>query len=139
MSGVGSARTKASFRHAAQRIERLRANLGKGARSGLRILGEEIMLDVKASRPGAGVPVAKGTLRSTGRVEGPNNRGQVELSFGGASAPYALRQHEEMHYHHEVGEARYLVRGVERWQAHGLSTSKALAELNAAVQKSAGI
>ena len=139
MSGVGSAATKASFRRAAQRIEKLRQNLGRSAKNGLRMIGEEIMLDVKASRPGAGVPVDKGTLRSSGTVDGPNALGQVTLSFGNAAAPYALRQHEEMHYHHEVGEARYLVRGVERWQAHGLSTSKALAELNMAIQRSAGI
>jgi len=130
--------TRASFNRAAQRIGNLRKNMVKGMHSGLRVIGEEIMLDVKAARPGAGVPVRTGALRSTGRVEGPDTRGQVALSFGGAAAPYALEQHENTHIHHQVGEARYLVRGVERWQAHGLSVSKALNELDAAIAASAG-
>jgi len=129
----GAALTKESFNRAAKQLERLNTSIKGRVPSGLRIIGEEIMVDVKASRPGRGVPVDKGTLRSTGRVEGPNGLGQVELSFGGAAAPYALVQHEDLSFHHTVGEARYLVRGVERWQAHGLSVSKALAELKAAV------
>jgi hypothetical protein len=140
MPGMGriGGKTRASFKKAADRIDHLRANLQAGARSGLRMIGEEILLDVKASRPGAGVPVDKGVLRSTGTVDGPPpDANRVTLSFGGAAAPYALEQHENMRYHHKVGEPRYLVRGLERWQAHGLSVSKALAELNAAIAKMA--
>lgn len=91
------------------------------------------MTDVKASRAGHGVPVhtgfspstgkptgrTGGALRSTGRVEGPSEgkRPQVTLSFGGPAAKYALAQHERLDYKHNLGEARYLVRGLERWRA----------------------
>lgn len=114
------------FQKAAARIERMRKRTPKAVGSGLRIIAEEIMTDVKASRPGAGVPKDTGALASTGRVEGPNTLNQVELSFGGAAAPYALRQHEEMSYSHPLGEAQYLVRGVERWRANGVSVDRAL-------------
>lgn len=86
------------------------------------------MTDVKASRSGHGVPVDKGTLRNSGRVEGPNAKDQVELSFGGAAAPYALIQHEVTTFKHKVGEPRYLVRGLERWRAGGSAAMAALKE-----------
>ena len=130
--GVGAKLTEASFKRAAKKIEDLSRSVKARVPSGLRIIGEEIMLDVKASRPGAGVPVDKGTLRSTGRVEGPLN-GMVSLSFGGAAAGYALVQHEDMSLHHDIGEARYLIRGLERWQQNGVSVARALAELKQAV------
>ncbi|MGH9255471.1 MAG: hypothetical protein ACRD3C_13000, partial [Vicinamibacterales bacterium] len=50
----------------------------------------------------------------------------VELSFGGAAANYALAQHEILTYRHKVGEARYLVRGMERWKPGGSSAMEAL-------------
>lgn len=120
-----SAATERSFRAAAKKINRAaRAVLGSVS---LRAIGEEIMTDVKSSRPGHGVPVDKGALRASGRVEGTGTGAlstqRVSLSFGGSSAPYALIQHETLHYHHTVGEARYLVRGLERWNPN---TSRAL-------------
>lgn len=129
----GMGQTIASFRRAAERIKRVRERAPRETRPVLRMIGEEIMLDVKASRPGAGVPVDTGALRSTGTVEGPNTVGQVTLSFGGAAAPYALTQHEDLSYHHDTGEARYLVRGLERWQRNGASVAKALQELKEAL------
>jgi len=126
--------TKRSFQQAARYIEKAQKRMGRAAPSGLRVIGEEIMTDVKASRPGAGVPVDTGALRSTGRVEGPKNN-VVILSFGGVAAPYALVQHEDMTLHHTVGEPRYLVRGVERWQAHGLSVSAAFKDLQKAIDE----
>lgn len=122
--------TKASFRAAARRIERAARELDKTFPSGLRVIGEEIMTDVRASRPGAGVPRDEGTLASTGRVEGGGRggRARVVLSFGGASAPYALIQHERLDFHHKIGEARYLVRGVERWRPDGSAGMQALRE-----------
>lgn len=103
------------FDKAAHQIELLAAEGGEQLVSGLRVIGEEIMTDVQAARPGEGVPVDEGTLRDSGVVTGPDEKGSVRLTFGGAAAPYALRQHEELQYRHTVGEARYLVRGVERW------------------------
>jgi hypothetical protein len=109
-----------SFRREGKRIARAARSLARGHAIGLRMIGEEIMADVKNSRPGRGVPVDTGALRSTGRVEGglsgPAILARVTLDFGGPAAPYALIQHERLDYHHPVGEARYLVRGLERWR-----------------------
>lgn len=126
--------TKRNFQRAARKIEALRRSLGEKNVIGLRVIAEEIMTDVKASRPGKGVPVLTGTLRSTGRVEGSVG-GKVELSFGGASAPYAMIQHEGLHFHHRLGEARYLTRGVDRWRANGVSVARARQQLQDAIDK----
>lgn len=97
----------------------------------LRTEGEAIMTDVKASRPGKGVPVDTGALRSSGVVRGPElaspGNPQVRLTFGGPSAPYALVQHERLDYTHSVGEPRYLVRGFRR-RARGGTVEDALQE-----------
>ena len=108
----------------ARKIEVLAIAAGESNVSGLRVIGETIMTDVKASRPGEGVPRDTGELAGSGRVEGPD-AGVVRLTFGGAAAPYALRQHEELGYRHTLGEARYLVRGLERW-ARGSNVEDAL-------------
>ncbi len=102
-----------------QKMEALIRESGDAMGSGSRVSGETIMTDIKASRPGAGVPRKDGILAGSGRVAGPDKEGAVELSFGGAAAPYALRQHEELAWRHKLGEARYLVRGVERFVADG--------------------
>lgn len=125
-------KTKAQFQRSGKKMVQLGKSLGAKLPSGLRFIGEEIMLDVKASRPGSGVPVDRGPLRASGRVDGPTS-GRVTLSFGGASAKYALIQHENTKYRHRVGESRYLVRGVERWRKDGVSARRALAELQQAI------
>lgn len=119
---IASMRTQQSFTAAAANIRAGARGMGVPFGRGLRMIGEEIMTDVKASAPGHGVPVDEGTLRSTGLVEGPVALGsgtRVTLSFGGPAAPYALAQHERLDYNHTVGEARYLVRGLERWRPLG--------------------
>ncbi len=83
------------------------------------------MTDVKASTPGHGVPRDEGILAGTGKVTGPSG-GVVTLRFGGPAAPYAVVQHENLDFRHTVGEARYLVRGLERWQPGGKSSIRAL-------------
>ena len=123
--------TRQSFVAAARKIEQAYAEIGARIPSGIRIIGEEIMTDVKANAPGHGVPEDEGTLRGSGRVTGPL-AGVVTLSFGGASAPYALVQHERMDYRHTVGEPRYLVRGVERWEPGGKASIRALKQNAAA-------
>jgi hypothetical protein len=118
MARTPSAETERSFREAAKQIKRAAKQVAQDTGAGLRIIGEEIMTDVKASRPGHGVPKDTGNLASTGMVDGPVPTPigpTVELSFGGAAANYALAQHERTDYRHTVGESRYLVRGVERW------------------------
>lgn len=131
-----SAATKQEFKRAALKIDKLASGMAQKTPDAVRMIGEDIMFDVKASRPGAGVPVDTGVLRSSGQVEGPTGiKGDVILSFGGAAAPYALVQHENTQFAHKVGEARYLVRGVERWQPHGASAQRARAELQQVIDK----
>lgn len=115
--------TMASFNAAAKSIVAAAREAGAAMGPHLRMFGEEIMADVKRSKPGHGVPVDKGTLRGSGRVEGPSGTvtsPRVAISFGSAAAPYAMIQHEVLKFRHTVGEARYLVRGLERWMP-GLS------------------
>src|SRR5690606_37988210 len=111
--------TRQNFAAAARDLVRLRAEFVPSLGAGVRQIGEEILTDVKASRPGAGVPRDTGALAASGRVDGPTGtlgRPRVVVGFGDTAAPYALRQHEDLTYQHPLGEARYLVRGVERWQ-----------------------
>lgn len=121
--------TQNNFREAARRIRAFQRSFDGSAGKAARIVGEEILTDVKASRPGHGVPVDEGTLRSTGRVDGPGRDERVVVSFGGAAAPYALEQHERLDFQHDVGEARYLVRGVERWRPGGSAAIDALRDM----------
>jgi hypothetical protein len=108
----------ADFVKAAKRIEDLVRATGKSVPSGLRVIGEEIKTDVAASRRGAGVPRDMGDLGSSLRVLGPKDN-VVTLASGGASAPYARYQHEMVGLNHRVGEARYWIRGAERWAQGG--------------------
>lgn len=126
--------TAASFKAAAARIKKAAQAMVKHAvPNGIRLIGEEIMTDVKASRPGAGVPRDTGALAATGQVT--DLHPGVQLSFGGPAAPYALIQHESVQFHHKLGEARYLVRGVERWKPGGSAAMDALkAQAAAALQ-----
>ena len=125
---------------AARRIEALAREGGQINVSGLRVIAEEVKTDVVASRPGAGVPRDKGHLAGSIRVTGPDASGAVRISAGGAAAPYALKQHEELSYQHTVGEARYLVRGLERWEADGKGVERALkAHAEAAMAKAKAV
>lgn len=121
-----SQKTRQSFRDAAKDIERFARKMERETPQAVREIAEEVMTDVKASAPGKGVPVDTGALRASGTVEGPDPLNLVVIGFGGPAAPYALKQHERTDYSHTVGEARYLVRGLERWEPGGSSAMKAL-------------
>lgn len=57
------------------------------------------------------VPVDTGTLRASGMVEAPEiskDAVSVTMGYGGAASAYALRQHEDLSYHHTVGGPKYL-------------------------------
>ena len=57
------------------------------------------------------VPVRWGALRASGHTLRPVTKAgvvEVAMGFGGPSAPYAWRQHENLAYHHTVGQAKYL-------------------------------
>lgn len=123
---------QADFTRIARKMNRVADEMGLAMGSGLRVIGETIMADVKASRPGHGVPVDTGALRSTGRVTGPEGvrKAVVRLSFGGPAAPYAVKQHE-LDYRHTIGEKRYLVRGVERYPQTGIRAGREALKANA--------
>lgn len=58
------------------------------------------------------VPIDTGALRSSGFVQQPEVKGNeisVTVAYGGAAAPYAVIQHENLEYHHEPPtQAKYL-------------------------------
>lgn len=58
------------------------------------------------------VPVDFGTLRDSGRVEAPKRTKtsiEVEITYGGAAAPYALYVHEDPNARHAAGKTyKYL-------------------------------
>lgn len=72
----------------------------------LKEVGEVWMTEAKKR-----TPADTGTLRTSGHVQGPDNRGmetEVRLVFGGPAAPYAAVVHENLTAHHPSGQAKYL-------------------------------
>lgn len=56
------------------------------------------------------VPVDTGALWGSGHVQSPRISGgvvTVQAGFGGPSAPYALKVHEDLRARHKVGQAKY--------------------------------
>jgi hypothetical protein len=81
--------------------------LRQGVGPALYTAAQKVMTESKQSF----VPVDTGALRSSGYVREPTYTGtatKVELGFGGPAAPYAVYVHENMHAHHNVGQAKYL-------------------------------
>ena len=59
----------------------------------------------------AQVPIDTGALRASGIVTKPYVTGttaEVQISYGGAAAPYAVIVHEDLEVNHPVGKAKYL-------------------------------
>lgn len=57
------------------------------------------------------VPVQTGALRASGHVTKPEETSfgyKVTLGFGGPSAPYALKVHEDLRAFHPHGTSKYL-------------------------------
>lgn len=121
--------TRRSFDRAARRIESFARGMERATGPAVRGIAEEVLTDVKASRSGRGVPRDTGTLASTGQADGPDRRNRVVVSFGGPAAPYALYQHERTDLAHDLGESRYLVRGLERWEPDGSAAIQALKKM----------
>lgn len=105
---------KRVMRELSRDLKRAAADLSARTPQEIRLTAEQILTDVKTSSQGRGVPVDEGTLRDTGRVRHLGGK-RFAITFGGPAAPYALVQHERLDFRHEIGEARYLVRGLERW------------------------
>lgn len=121
-----SRQTRENFRKAGEDIARYAKDLEGEVGGALFRIGEEIMTDVKDSGPNKGVPTDLGNLKNSGTVKLPDANGDVRVGFGGPAAPYALVQHERLDFSHDEGEARYLVRGVERWEPGGSAAIAAL-------------
>ena len=51
-------------------------------------------------------PVDQGTLRDSCVVEETSD--SVTVGYGGAASSYAAEQHENLHYHHTIGKAKFL-------------------------------
>lgn len=59
----------------------------------------------------AQVPIDTGALRASGIVTKPyvvGTTATVQISYGGAAAPYAVIVHEDLEANHTVGKAKYL-------------------------------
>ena len=83
------------------------------AGAGLYAAGNRVMTTAKAGL----VPVDQGVLRGSGYVTHPVREGDsavVELGFGGPAADYAVVQHEEQGYAHEVGTFKYLEKATQQ-------------------------
>jgi len=91
-------------------LELIKQTLPAQTAAALYQVGEEIMKLAKEKY----VPVDLGALRASGYVKRHKEGSTftVELGFGGASAPYALIQHENMEYNHTTGGPKYLERPV---------------------------
>ena len=93
----------------AEMIKHLSAAM-KAAEAALYQGGSIIMTEAKHR-----APLDVGALRNSGYVTLPRREGGdvfVEVGFGGAAKAYAVKQHEELSYRHEVGEAKYLERAI---------------------------
>jgi hypothetical protein len=101
--------TKLALQGAPELIDALRRVAINAPRELARALFQEaegVMAEAKRR-----TPVDTGALRSSGTVSAPTADAgsfQVQLSFGGPSAPYGLYVHEDLEAHHPVGQAKFL-------------------------------
>lgn len=66
---------------------------------------EQCAMELKG-RSQAKCPVDTGTLRGSAQVKREGNT--VYVGYGGAASSYAAIQHENLHFHHPVGQAKFL-------------------------------
>ena len=105
----------------------LATSLNRKAATGLRLQGDAVMANSKASY----VPVKTGELKRSGQVDGPNRYGNewvVSLTYGNADVTYAAEQHETPWYQHPVGQWKYLETPMKE-AAGGMAASIALSML----------
>jgi hypothetical protein len=76
----------------------------KAKQAAMRALKQEAVL--LKGRSQALCPVDHGTLRDSCVIESDEN--SVTVGYGGAASSYAAVQHENMSYHHNVGQAKFL-------------------------------
>jgi hypothetical protein len=71
----------------------------------------ETVMELKRTEVVRRTPADTGTLRSTVRLNGPTITTKAvscSVVAGGARAPYAIVQHEDLTYRHTVGQAKYI-------------------------------
>ena len=73
----------------------------KNALNALEALGNEIK-SLSQSR----CPVDSGALRGSAQVVRQGDK--VIIGYGGAASSYSIAQHENLQYHHPVGQAKFL-------------------------------
>ena len=99
-------------RATAARLAGVQAAVAAALPGALLVEGEKVMMEAKRL-----TPVDTGTLRSSGRVTGPETEGDsvsVRLSFGGAAQEYAIYVHEDLEATHVNGQAKFLEEPVKR-------------------------
>ena len=82
----------------------------KAAAAAVYMGGQVIITEAKKR-----APKDVGDLRGSGYVSTPrwdSDGVMVECGFGGSASAYALEQHENLTYRHDVGQAKYLERAV---------------------------
>lgn len=77
------------------------ARIKKAAMKGLRAKAIELK-----GKSQALCPVDSGTLRNSCVIEEHDD--YITVGYGGAASAYAAIQHENMAFHHPVGQAKYL-------------------------------
>jgi hypothetical protein len=95
----------------AQRLKQMGAEVGQAA--GGILLGEAHKV-MRRSMPQ--VPFDDGVLKDSATVGQPVISGanaSIEFGYGGAAKAYAARQHEELGWHHNIGNAKYLERPLQ--------------------------
>lgn len=78
----------------------------RGERAAGQALREEAEIEMTEAK--RRTPVDTGTLRSSGKVTGPDADLAVKLEFGGAAEEYAIEVHENLETFHKTGQAKFL-------------------------------
>lgn len=98
------------------RIKKFKEKFPQVVMQAMRVEAEIEATEVRKRTPvytgptGPGKPIP-GLLRGSVRVEGPVREGNaitVYIVAGGAAEDYAIPQHENLDYFHEVGQAKYI-------------------------------
>ena len=90
--------------------------------SALAIVAEEWLTQIKDTE----VPVDRGWLKASGRVDHDAATDAVAIVFGNNIVPYAVPVHERTHVHHDVGKAKYVTDFVNAHRADLASDVMAL-------------
>jgi len=92
------------LQQAQKNLRNIAAKFPKKVKKALVKRAELIMTDSKENY----CPVEFGTLKNSGHVAVDPDKIAVTLGYGGAAEDYAVVQHENLTFKHEVGEAKYL-------------------------------